>query len=758
MIGGGGAATWDAIYALDKKLEINADPWWIEQVAGSTGYGIDVTRNLASGATAQAIMRIANLNASDDQPALELTNAGTGPALLATSGLFVLLDALPASSSPGGITRHLYQNVTAGVITHANAVSTARWADVTSGGMDGSAVQETVGDVIVMTGDAADNASGTDAHLIGQVFTYGGDGGATVPAITTAMRVGTGWDIALDTRSGLHLTDYTSPAFTGTTAEQYLHHLATTTSGGLAPTGAGTALFASHTADMYGHASDNTQGAQIGFRALHDGVGNATKIAFAGAAIGVFPVPESTWDSAFYGSGRDGMYVFAKRSDTGPAGYDTSVGRFDHINTGAGVQGTVKNVWSRVEVPAASTGNFYGFVAETTADLLNAANSVAFWARNTGEWQHAFKSDIGLVEMEHVWQPLSGAVVDYYVSAQMTSGGLTGATTTPKISVFRAKAIGDGSDASTSEMHGFLADDDSGSAGSAIRYAYKALTGWDYSLWADSGLLHLEETSPAISSATQWDHAFIQTTSGNLTHASAIMNGAYIRVIPGTDTAGFLQGLQIESSGPSAGNSLSLGLAIGDPITATSNFDVSFAAFAPGIIESTIAATVTGVFNLESQITQTNPLTSSGQSRGAYYGRGTPDGADTNGFYYGASMDLQAAAGSATTVAYDATGLVGWDYSFRSASGKASFAVSTTFADAVLELIQNDTDQQFINYSGALASNQGSSIADSSVNGDAGVTGPQSKGGQTYGWEYAGMVRINVNGTDYWMPFYSESP
>ena len=63
---------------------------------------------------------------------------------------------------------------------------------------------------------------------------------------------------------------------------------------------------------------------------------------------------------------------------------------------------------------------------------------------------------------------------------------------------------------------------------------------------------------------------------------------------------------------------------------------------------------------------------------------------------------------------------------------------SSTGAIACLSLDQDDTDQEFIKFDGTSASDQGSSI-----------TTDTSVGSLT------GHVRVNVNGTDYWIPFYA---
>ena len=70
----------------------------------------------------------------------------------------------------------------------------------------------------------------------------------------------------------------------------------------------------------------------------------------------------------------------------------------------------------------------------------------------------------------------------------------------------------------------------------------------------------------------------------------------------------------------------------------------------------------------------------------------------------------------------------------------------------VVRIHQFDDDEPFIDYYGTSAADQTKSI--STVNGDGVVTGPKDFAAAA-GWEYVGMVRVAVNGVDYWMPYYS---
>jgi hypothetical protein len=64
---------------------------------------------------------------------------------------------------------------------------------------------------------------------------------------------------------------------------------------------------------------------------------------------------------------------------------------------------------------------------------------------------------------------------------------------------------------------------------------------------------------------------------------------------------------------------------------------------------------------------------------------------------------------------------------------------TTTFAKPCLELDQEDADQPFINYEGTSDAGVGNSITTATI----------------LNFDYEGMVRIKINGVDYWMPYYS---
>jgi hypothetical protein len=80
---------------------------------------------------------------------------------------------------------------------------------------------------------------------------------------------------------------------------------------------------------------------------------------------------------------------------------------------------------------------------------------------------------------------------------------------------------------------------------------------------------------------------------------------------------------------------------------------------------------------------------------------------------------------------------------------------SSTYATPVLTVEQSDQDETFIDFVGTSAADQTKSI--STVNGDGAVDGPKNKSASA-GWTYVGMVRVDVNGVQKWMPYYDAQP
>jgi hypothetical protein len=73
----------------------------------------------------------------------------------------------------------------------------------------------------------------------------------------------------------------------------------------------------------------------------------------------------------------------------------------------------------------------------------------------------------------------------------------------------------------------------------------------------------------------------------------------------------------------------------------------------------------------------------------------------------------------------------------------------------VLDIIQQDQDEAFINFNGTEGANQTASI--STVTGDSGtVVGPQGK--SSAGWAMGRMVQIEVKGATHWICTYTVAP
>ena len=87
------------------------------------------------------------------------------------------------------------------------------------------------------------------------------------------------------------------------------------------------------------------------------------------------------------------------------------------------------------------------------------------------------------------------------------------------------------------------------------------------------------------------------------------------------------------------------------------------------------------------------------------------------------------------------------------ANNNAKFDIQNDTAGAAcLELDQNDTDEPFIIYTGATGTTGAANI-DTECDGDTSsstVAGPHSAT-----WTIKGMYRVNINGTDYWTPYYT---
>jgi hypothetical protein len=101
----------------------------------------------------------------------------------------------------------------------------------------------------------------------------------------------------------------------------------------------------------------------------------------------------------------------------------------------------------------------------------------------------------------------------------------------------------------------------------------------------------------------------------------------------------------------------------------------------------------------------------------------------------------------------DADFTADWANQFKvRASGGCKFVQNNPAAGyATINLEQTDVDEAIVHYIGTSAADQTKSI--STVNGDGVVTGPKDFAASA-GWAFVGMIKIAVNGVDYWMPYY----
>lgn len=70
----------------------------------------------------------------------------------------------------------------------------------------------------------------------------------------------------------------------------------------------------------------------------------------------------------------------------------------------------------------------------------------------------------------------------------------------------------------------------------------------------------------------------------------------------------------------------------------------------------------------------------------------------------------------------------------------------------MIDIVQNDADEPVIKFDASTTATQATTI--STVNGDGTVEGPKNFN-TSAGWQFEGMIMIDVNGVDMWIPYYS---
>ena len=116
---------------------------------------------------------------------------------------------------------------------------------------------------------------------------------------------------------------------------------------------------------------------------------------------------------------------------------------------------------------------------------------------------------------------------------------------------------------------------------------------------------------------------------------------------------------------------------------------------------------------------------------------------DGGGFTFndsGASVDFRAETNTLTHAMFidGSADKIGFGTSAPTSGFVSIDQASSTGAIAVLTLDQGDADQEFIRFDGTSNSDQSSSITTDTSVGDL-----------------TGHIRVNINGTDYWIPFYA---
>jgi hypothetical protein len=84
---------------------------------------------------------------------------------------------------------------------------------------------------------------------------------------------------------------------------------------------------------------------------------------------------------------------------------------------------------------------------------------------------------------------------------------------------------------------------------------------------------------------------------------------------------------------------------------------------------------------------------------------------------------------------------------------KLHVQTQSDWAQEAMKIEQLDEDQAFIDYVGTSAANTTKNIC--TMNGGGALSGPRLNNGTDPGFAYAGMIKIEINGTSYWMPYYS---
>jgi hypothetical protein len=84
---------------------------------------------------------------------------------------------------------------------------------------------------------------------------------------------------------------------------------------------------------------------------------------------------------------------------------------------------------------------------------------------------------------------------------------------------------------------------------------------------------------------------------------------------------------------------------------------------------------------------------------------------------------------------------------------KLHIQTGTTWGKESVKIEQGDADKAFIDFVGTSSANGYNNI--STTLGTATVVGPMQHASGIDGWIFVGMVKIEVNGSEFWMPYYT---
>ena len=84
---------------------------------------------------------------------------------------------------------------------------------------------------------------------------------------------------------------------------------------------------------------------------------------------------------------------------------------------------------------------------------------------------------------------------------------------------------------------------------------------------------------------------------------------------------------------------------------------------------------------------------------------------------------------------------------------KLHIQTGTTWGKESVKIEQGDADKAFIDFVGTSSADGYNNI--STTLGTATVVGPMQHASGIDGWIFVGMVKIEVNGSEFWMPYYT---